>query len=73
MADGVNILVGTVGQGVMRSPDGGETWQRAGISQGLHSDAIVRCLSNHSSRPEVVLAGRWPQERPIDERLRSGR
>jgi photosystem II stability/assembly factor-like uncharacterized protein len=57
MADGVNILVGTVGQGVMRSPDGGEVWQRAGINQGMHSDAIVRCLSNHPSRPQVVFAG----------------
>jgi photosystem II stability/assembly factor-like uncharacterized protein len=53
----VNILVGTVGQGVMRSPDGGETWLRAGINQGMHSDAIVRCLSNHPRQPEVVFAG----------------
>ena len=41
----MTILVGTVGQGVMRSADGGESWQRAGINQGMHSDAIVRCLS----------------------------
>jgi photosystem II stability/assembly factor-like uncharacterized protein len=53
----VTILVGTVGQGVMRSADGGESWQRAGINQGMHSDAIVRCLSRHPSQPEVVFAG----------------
>lgn len=57
MASGMSILVGTVGQGVMRSPDGGESWRRIGIDQGMHSDAIVRCLANHPSQPEVVFAG----------------
>jgi photosystem II stability/assembly factor-like uncharacterized protein len=57
MATGMNILVGTIGQGVMRSPDTGEHWQRVGIDQGMHSDALVRCLINHPSRPEVVFAG----------------
>ena len=44
MATGMTILVDTIGQGVLRSADGGETWQRVGIDQGLHSDAFVRCL-----------------------------
>jgi photosystem II stability/assembly factor-like uncharacterized protein len=57
MAKGMSILVGTIGQGVMRSSDGGESWQRVGINQGMHSDALVRCLANHPSRPEVVFAG----------------
>ena len=51
------ILVGTIGQGVMRSHDGGETWQRIGIYQGMHSDAMVRMLAHHPRRPEVVYAG----------------
>ena len=41
------ILAGTIGQGVMRSHDGGETWQRIGIYQGMHSDAMVRMLAHH--------------------------
>ena len=44
MAGNMSILVGTVGQGIMRSADGGETWQRVGIYQGMHSDALVRCI-----------------------------
>jgi photosystem II stability/assembly factor-like uncharacterized protein len=51
------ILVGTIGQGVMRSHDGGETWQRIGIYQGMHSDAMVRMLAHHPRRPEIVYAG----------------
>jgi photosystem II stability/assembly factor-like uncharacterized protein len=51
------ILVGTIGQGVMRSHDGGETWQRMGIYQGMHSDAMVRTLVHHPKRPEIVYAG----------------
>ena len=45
MADNKTVLVGTVGQGVMRSGDGGENWQRVGINQGLHSDALVRTIA----------------------------
>jgi len=52
------ILVGTIGQGVMRSHDSGETWQRIGIYQGMHSDAMVRILATTARRPEVVYAGR---------------
>ena len=54
---GTSILVGTVGQGIMRSPDGGETWQRAGVNQGIYQNAMVRSLRNHLSRPEVVFGG----------------
>ncbi len=51
------ILVGTVGQGIMRSGDDGESWRRVGIGQGLHSDAMVRALANDPRRPEIVYAG----------------
>lgn len=51
------ILVGTIGQGVMRSADEGATWSRGSIRQGLHSDCIVRALRSDSRRPDVVYAG----------------
>src|SRR5437879_13084807 len=51
------ILVGTVGQGVMMSADDGESWTRAGVRQGMHSDCIVRMLRADSRSPEVVYAG----------------
>jgi len=51
------ILVGTIGQGVMRSTDDGTSWTRVGVHQGMHSDGIVRTLRADSRRPEVVYAG----------------
>ncbi len=57
MADKMTILVGTVGQGVMRSADAGETWGRVPITQGLHSDAVVRTLAVHHQRPKAIFAG----------------
>ena len=53
----MTILVGTVGQGVMRSADSGETWRRVGVDNGMHSDAVVRTVLNHPSHPETVFAG----------------
>jgi photosystem II stability/assembly factor-like uncharacterized protein len=52
-----NILVGTVGQGVMMSADDGESWTRAGVRQGMHSDCIVRMLRADARSPEIVYAG----------------
>ena len=57
MADKMTMLVGTVGQGIIRSGDGGDSWQRVGINQGLHSDALVRCVVNHPGQPEVLFSG----------------
>ncbi len=57
MSNVKTVLVGTVGQGIMRSGDGGESWGRAGITSGLHSDALVRDLANHPDRPGIVFAG----------------
>ena len=53
----MTILVGTVGQGIMRSGDSGKTWGRVGIRQGMHSDAVVRALVNHPHHPEITYAG----------------
>src|SRR6266446_4264351 len=57
MTSNGNILVGTVGQGVMMSADDGESWTRASVRQGMHSDSIVRMLRSDSRSPEVVYAG----------------
>src|SRR6266581_6675060 len=57
MAKKGTILVGTIGQGVMMSADDGESWTRASVRQGMHSDCIVRVLQSASPRPEVVYAG----------------
>ena len=51
------IMVGTVGQGIMRSTDGGRSWLRLGVNQGLHSDAIVRAVAVHPADPRIVLSG----------------
>ena len=52
-----NILVGTVGQGVMMSADDGESWTRASVRVGMHSDCIVKALLSDPRQPEVVYAG----------------
>jgi photosystem II stability/assembly factor-like uncharacterized protein len=57
MANKMIVLAGTVGQGIMRSADSGDSWERVGPDQGLHSDALVRALVNSPDRPEVVYAG----------------
>ena len=57
MAEDMNILVGTIGQGVVKSADGGDSWRRVGIDQGLHSDAMVRALASHPNQPQVIYAG----------------
>ncbi len=57
MAHSGTVLVGTPGQGVFRSADDGETWQRGSIGQGLHSDAIIRTLAVHPQDAQTVFAG----------------
>lgn len=57
MAETGTILVGTVGQGVLRSTDDGETWRRLRPDQGMHSDAIIRRLATHPKSGAVVFAG----------------
>ena len=55
MSRNMTILVGTVGQGVMRSEDSGDSWRRVGIDQGLHSDALVRTLlASRQLSPNIV-------------------
>ncbi len=51
------LLVGTVGQGIMLSSDNCDSWSRVGVSQGMHSDCVVRALASDPGRPELVYAG----------------
>jgi photosystem II stability/assembly factor-like uncharacterized protein len=57
MANKGNILVGTIGQGVMMSADDGGSWTRASVRQGMHSDCIVKALLSDPRRIGVVYAG----------------
>src|SRR5262249_1684939 len=57
MAQHGTILVGTIGQGVMTSADDGETWTRASVRHGMHSDCIVKALHADPSHQSRVLAG----------------
>ena len=57
MAEKMTILVGTIGQGIFRSADGGDTWQRVSIDHGIHSDALVRTIVNVPDRPGNAFAG----------------
>ena len=57
MAGESTVLVGTVGQGIMRSSDEGDTWQRISVNQGMYQNPMVRVLANHPDQPEVVFAG----------------
>lgn len=57
MAGKRTILVGTVGHGVLRSEDDGETWAGVPIDRGMHSDCILRTMVPDPRRPEVVFAG----------------
>ena len=55
MAKDVTICVGTLGQGIWRSGDGGETWTR--VRQGLYTESAVRALAVHPREPQVIYAG----------------
>lgn len=53
----VRLCVGTVGQSVWFSEDGGESWERPYIESGLYLEARVWALSDHPEAPSKVLAG----------------
>lgn len=53
----MTILVGTAGQGIMRSGDGGESWQRVATNQGMYQNPVIRVLVNHPFEPNVIYAG----------------
>src|SRR5690348_9031157 len=49
------LFVGTVGEGVWRSTDGGATWNRS--SKGMFVECDVRALAVDPQRPNVLYAG----------------
>ena len=55
MRKDVTICVGTIGSGIWRSPDGGETWTRVRPSRYPEND--VRALAVHPRAPHIVYAG----------------
>jgi photosystem II stability/assembly factor-like uncharacterized protein len=55
MARNVTICVGTLGQGIWRSVDGGDTWTR--VRQGLYTESAVRAFAVHPRVPHIIYAG----------------
>lgn len=51
------ILVGTAGQGILRSVDNGASWHRLGLKEAIEFDGVVRSLAVDPANPERVLAG----------------
>jgi len=55
MATDYTICIGTVGQGLWQSPDGGESWVRMRTPFPLESR--VRALTRHPTEPHTLFAG----------------
>ncbi|WP_297908639.1 glycosyl hydrolase [Thiomonas sp.] len=51
------ILVGTAGQGILRSVDDGVSWHRLGLKEAIEFDGVVRSLAVDPADPSRVLAG----------------
>ena len=55
MAERYTIVIGTVGGGLSRTADGGETWDR--IRDPIPSESNIRALSVYPDNPHRILAG----------------
>jgi len=55
MPGNYTICVGTIGSGLWRSPDGGDSWQR--VRDGLTGESRVYGLTVHPAEPRIVFAG----------------
>ena len=55
MAQDYTICIGTVGQGLWQSPDGGETWHR--MRQPFPLESRVRALALHPTEAHTLFAG----------------
>ena len=55
MTTQATICVGTLGQGIWRSSDGGATWLR--VRHGLYSESAVRALAVHPSDARIMYCG----------------
>ena len=52
----VTIVVGTIGQSIMRSEDNGQTWARVGPRRGFAYEASVRCIAMHPKEHNILFA-----------------
>ena len=52
----VTIVVGTIGQSIMRSEDNGQTWARVGPRRGFAYEAAVRCIAMHPKQHKILFA-----------------
>ena len=55
MTNNATICVGTLGQGIWRSSDSGDTWLR--VRHGLYSESAVRALAVHPNDPRILYCG----------------
>ena len=53
MAEGFTLVVATVGGGLSRTVDGGETWDR--IRDPIPSESTIRALSVYPDNPHRIL------------------
>ena len=53
----VTIVVGTIGQSIMRSEDNGQTWARIGPRRGFAYEASVRCIAMDPKQHKILFAG----------------
>lgn len=51
------ILVGTAGQGILRSADDGASWHRLGLKEAIEFDGVVRSLLVDPHDPKRIFAG----------------
>lgn len=57
MSKNITINVGTLGMGLWRSPDGGQTWGRGRIGNTLQGGRSVYGLTVHPKDPSILYAG----------------
>jgi len=51
------ILVGTAGQGILRSSDDGESWHRLGLKEAIEFDGTVRAMAVDPRDPQRIIVG----------------
>ena len=51
------ICIGTIGSGLWRSADGGDSWKRSQNEGGLWSESRVFGLTVHPTEPRTIFAG----------------
>lgn len=55
MPSNKTVYVGTIGQGIWRSPDSGDSWDR--LSGGLYMESDIRAIAVHPQAPHIMYAG----------------